>query len=287
MGAASRPWLMPSSASTEVAGTHVKQLKPRAAMHAMQRYMWARLVNGSSYEVVVTTLANAHALHSSTGVDAPLSGFAMREWFFLDPSGTLCEPLADSTLAQAPSDVEFEAEYSAVGIIHPGAASASEAQACIVAGRVLLGVTAAEASALSRQLLKDVLVTNTAWSQPNRLARAGRVRRATATDTDALQAAGEAAAARDLAARELGKTPVAQSAGARRMLIIRVVWRDEGLAQTMSDATYLAYASKFVAFANNRSYGNSIIVPTYTTGCVYKLPNHTSAQVRLGGAGIG
>ena len=70
------------------------------------------------------------------------------------------------------------------------------------------------------------------------------------------------------------------------MLIIRVVWSDEGPAQTMTDATYLAYASQFVAFANNRSYGNMVVVPTYTPGCVYNLPNHTAAQVRLSGARV-
>lgn len=81
--------------------------------------------------------------------------------------------------------------------------------------------------------------------------------------------------------RNLGQTPRSQSAGTRRVLIARVVWSDQNMSDTMDDARYLSYATDFVNYSNNRSYGNMVIVPTYTPGCVYRLPNHTSVQAAL------
>ena len=257
-----------------------------AAMHAKHRFMWARTVDGTSFGVVVTTLKFAHALHSSTreNVSAPLSGFVLRDTLFLDPSGVICEPMTRSTLVQSSADAEFEAAYAP--LLHPAGAvpAAASAQACIVSGRVLLGVTAAGASKLSWNLLQDALVLNAALNRKGRVIRAGGpLRKASAEDVPetAIAAASSDARLRGATARELGKAPVAQSAGARRMLIIRVVWSDENASRTMDDAWYLAYASNFVSFANNRSYGNMVVVPTYTTGCVYKLPSHTAAEGNL------
>ena len=253
--------------------------QPSAAMHEHNWYMWARTVGGTSFDVVLTTYKNAHALHSSTrkNVEAPLSGFVLRGTLFLDPSGTICESMAGSTLVQSSADVEFESAYAS--LLSPGP------EACIVSGHVLLGVAAADASTLSRNLLVDALETSSAFNRDNRLLRTGPasghpVRRARADDVPetAFSAASLGARLRGVSARELGKTSVAQSAGVRRVLLMRVVWSDESAANAMNDATYLSYGANFVNFANNRTYGSMTVVPTYTTGCVYTLPNHTSVQ---------
>ena len=250
-----------------------------AVMHEHNCYMWARTVGGASYDVVLTTFKNAHSLHSSTrkDVEAPLSGFVLRGTLFLDPSGTICESMSGSTLAQSSADAEFESAYAS--ILGPGP------EACVVAGHVLLGVTAAGASTLSRGLLIDALETTTSFSRENRLVRTGPasghpIRRARADEAPetAVAAASTDTRLRGLSARELGKTSLAQSTGVRRVLLMRVVWRDESAANAMDDATYLAYGANFVSFANNRTYGSMTVVPTYTPGCAYTLPNHTSAQ---------
>ena len=269
-------------------------------MHAAHRFMWARAADGSNYEAVVTTLKNAHALHSSTHelAEAPLSGFVLGGTLYLDPKGAHCESVTGSKLTQRPAHLAFQSEYAGVGLLRPGRVPASQAQACVVSGRVIVGVTAAEATALSVHLLREASVVNPAWTRGNRIARpgpvtGGHVRRAQAGETPETVAAAASAAkeeeedatagahTRGAAGRQLGKTPVAQSSGVRRVLVVRVVWRDENASVTMDDATYLAYASNFVSFANNRSYGNMVVVPTYTPGCVYNLPNHTAAQATL------
>jgi hypothetical protein len=62
------------------------------------------------------------------------------------------------------------------------------------------------------------------------------------------------------------------------MLVIRTVWSDETAADTASDTTFAAYASSFVDYVNARGYGNIFVTATFTAGCIYKLPGHTSAQ---------
>lgn len=127
-----------------------------AAMHNKQRFMWAHTRSGSSFDVVLTTLANAHMLHSSTFADAesPLHGFVYKGKFYLDPQGALCEALNESSLSQSPQDGVLETAYEELGLLHRDAA---ESQACIIAGHTFIGVTSTDAAALSRFLMRKTL----------------------------------------------------------------------------------------------------------------------------------
>ena len=154
--------------------------QPSAATHVKNRYMAVQTSGGTSYDAVATTSKNADAIYSSTRQDseAPVSGFVLHNRLFLDPSGTICESKTGSTLVQSSADAVFEAAYAV--LVSPGATPQASAslQACIVAGHVLLGVSAADASALSWHILVDAMGTNTGSSRGISLAgiSSGRVR---------------------------------------------------------------------------------------------------------------
>jgi hypothetical protein len=259
-------------------------------MHTALRYMWAKLSDGSSYDVVVTTFHHSHVLHGGTrvGIDAPVHGFALDGTLYLDPAGAYCEPAAGSSLRMRPSDTAFAAEYRAMGLLKPpsSASASEEAEVCLISGAAVTGVTRADATRLSSFLLREAAVTYNDLPGRERLPRPprGHLKRAPTPPPRGLRA--DVGFAPALAApRELGKTPFKQSAGTRTMLFIRIVWSDQSASDAISDAAYAAYTTSFVQYANNRSYGNMVLVPTYTPGCVYKIASHTSAEADTPGNG--
>lgn len=238
------------------------------AIHRNSRFIWVATADGATYDIAVTTMHHGRALHSGThpGIDAPIHGFVLNGRLYLDPAGVFCETAADSSLTQTSASTAFFTEYSESGLLPAAPLAGPRASNCIVSGRVILGVAPAAAATLSSFLLRKATTRFVGLSHivPG---REGGLRGLGRTE----------------AQRELAKTPVVQSAGTRTMLFARFVWSDQGPADvSMSDATFLARTKSFVAFANNCSYGNMIIVPTYMSGCVYALPGHTYAQVGAG-----
>lgn len=267
----------------------------QAAMHQHALFMWVTAEDGTPYDVAVTTMHHAHTLHGGTtpGVSAPIHGFFLGGRLYLDPSGVLCEPAAGSTLTQTAASAAFVAEYVEFGLL-PAAPLSGVASNCIVSGHVVLGVEPTTAVALSSFLLREAATRFEGLPGRERLlvaspghARFVRGGIAALRKGGLRRSEGRNASSSEVAAapRDLAKTSFAQSAGTRTMLFMRAVWSDQGAADaSMNDATFLAYASSFVEYTNNRTYGNAAIVPTYTPGCVYVLPSHTYAQVG-GGSG--
>lgn len=142
------------------ATTPARSTASNATMHSKNRFMWADLPDHFRFDVVITTLSNAHMLHSSTFADAesPLHGFVYKGKFYLDPQGALCEASAGSSLSQSPQDAVLEAIYAEFGLLHRAAA---ETQACIVAGHTYVGITANDATTLSQFLMHQTLVQST------------------------------------------------------------------------------------------------------------------------------
>lgn len=237
----------------------------RAAMHAANRYMWVSTIEGVSFDVALSTVHFAHRVHGGTrvGVEAPISGFLHRGKLYIDPKGTICEPLNSSTLSPAPADAAFSAEYATMGLL-PGSRTPEGARGasdvCVVMGHVLVGVTSTAAEKLSDFLLREAAVTIDDVSR-NAKPRPGHLRHAdtgqTSDDSSSSSSSSSDSTTSDFAdpavmARQLGKTSVAQSAGIRTMLVLRFVWADQDASNAMTDASYLAYASAFVAYANAR-----------------------------------
>lgn len=256
-------------------------------MHKRARFSWIKTTDGSSYDVAVTTMRHVHTIHSGTtlGIDAPVHGFVLDGRFYLDPVGVLCEPAAGSTLTQTSSSIAFSTEYA--GLMRTtGALARVAASNCIVSGNVVLGVAPTAAASLSAFLLLEAS-TRRREGLPGRERLLAPARgHARIMPGPPVSGGGDVRALeRTEAPRELAKTSISQSAGTRTVLVVRIVWSDQGPADvSMDDATYLAYAASFVSYANNRSYGNMVIEPTYTSGCVYVIPGHTYAQV--GGAPV-
>lgn len=243
----------------------------RFDMHKANKFMWCKTVSGLSFAEVVTTARNAHKLHAGTlvGVSAPISGFVFRGVLFLDPAGPICEPASLSDILNVPpSDAVFGQEYTDMGMLASGPMN------CVVSGHALLGVTRASAKALTAFLLREASVTVADVHGGSNVPQRGRMRRA--SEQDVVDARINPRA--DTSPRVLGKAPVSQSAGNRRMLFMRVVWNDQGAAAAMDATTYATYTSSFTKYANDRAYGNMRIVPIYTPACIYRLPSHSSVE---------
>lgn len=136
------------------------------AMHTKNRFMWVRTLEGVDFDVAITTLANAHKLHSSTmaGAESPLHGFVYKGRFYLDPQGAYCEASMDSALVQPPQDALLEYVYSDLGLLHH---DADETEACFVAGRTFLGISSNDAATLSQFLMRKSLVQSMNPKAPN------------------------------------------------------------------------------------------------------------------------